>query len=128
VRVTFDRNEKRPGFFQIDTVSHCGARASGQFCQTLTVTDVGSGWTEVCALLYNAHRWVKEHISLTQENLPFPMLGIESDNGGEFINHQLLDFGNYAGVLRNTFGNSAPIHGNNSENFAGKRADPMGSW
>jgi hypothetical protein len=39
LRVCFDRNEKRPGFFELDTVSHCGANASGQFCQTLTVTD-----------------------------------------------------------------------------------------
>ena len=92
VRVYFDRNEKRPGFFELDTVSHCGANASGQFCQTLTLTDVGSGWTEVCALLNNAHRWVKEQIALTYAALPFPMLGIDSDNGGEFINHQVLDW------------------------------------
>jgi hypothetical protein len=53
VRVCFDWNERRPGYFELDTVSHCGALASGQFCQTLTVTDVGSGWTEECALLNN---------------------------------------------------------------------------
>jgi hypothetical protein len=92
LRVCFDREEKRPGFFQTDTVSHCGANASGQFCQTLTLTDVGSGWTEECALLNNARRWVKEQIAHTRENLPFPMLGIDSDNGGQFINHQLLEY------------------------------------
>jgi hypothetical protein len=62
VKVCFDWDEKRPGFFELDTVSHCGARGSGQFCQTLTITDVGSAWTEECALLNNAHRWVKERI------------------------------------------------------------------
>jgi hypothetical protein len=98
VRVCFDRDEKRPGFFEADTVSHCGARACGQFCQTLTLTDVGSGWTEERALLNNAHRWVKEQIALTRENLPFPMLGIDSDNGGEFINHQLLHWCVMSGV------------------------------
>jgi hypothetical protein len=92
VRVCFDRNERRPGFFELDTVSHCGARAQGQFCQTLTVTDVGSAWTEVRALLNNAHRWVKEQIIRIRETLPFPLLGIDSDNGNEFINHQLLDW------------------------------------
>jgi len=92
IRVCFDRNEKKPGFFELDTVSHCGAHAAGQFCQTLTITDVGSGWTEECALLNSAHRWVKEQIEYTRENLPFPLLGIDSDNGGEFINHQLLDW------------------------------------
>jgi len=92
VRVCFNRDERRPGFFELDTVSHCGAKASGQFCQTLTLTDVGSGWTQTCALLNNAHRWVKEQISVMRSQLPFPMLGIDSDNGGEFINHQLLDW------------------------------------
>jgi len=92
IRVCFDRNEKRPGFFETDTVSHCGVNASGQFCQTLTLTDVGSGWTEECALLNSAHRWVKEQIARAKDTLPFPMLGIDSDNGGEFINHQLLDW------------------------------------
>ena len=92
IRVCFDRNEMRPGFFELDTVSHCGANAKGQFCQTLTLTDVGSGWTEECALLNNAHRWVKEQIIHAHETLPFPMLGIDSDNGGEFINHQVLDW------------------------------------
>jgi hypothetical protein len=56
----------------------------------LTVTDVGSCRTELCALLNNAHRWVKEHIAHTRETLPFPMLGIDSDNGGEFTGHQVL--------------------------------------
>jgi hypothetical protein len=92
IRVCFDRDEKRPGFFEGDTVSHCGANASGQFCQTLTLTDVGSGWTEKRALLNNAHRWVKEQIAHTREALPFPMLGIDSDNGGEFINHHFFDW------------------------------------
>jgi IS30 family transposase len=92
IRVCFDRDEKMPGYFELDTVSHCGSQASGQFCQMLTITDVGSGWTEECALLNNAHRWVKEQIFLTKAALPFPMLGIDSDNGGEFINHQILDW------------------------------------
>jgi hypothetical protein len=92
VRVTFNRDEKKPGFFELDTVSHCGSNAKGQFCQTLTLTDVGSAWTEVYALLNNAHRWVKEQIIYTKENLPYPMLGIDSDNGSEFINHQVLDW------------------------------------
>ena len=56
VRVCFDRDERRPGFFELDTLSHCGTNAKGHFCQTLTVTDVGSAWTEECALLNSAHR------------------------------------------------------------------------
>jgi hypothetical protein len=92
VRACFGRGERRPGFFELDTVSRCGANASGQSCQALTVTDAGSGWTEERALLNNARRWVKEQTACTRENLPFPMLGIGSDNGGGFINRQLLDW------------------------------------
>lgn len=92
IRVYFDWDERRPGFFELDTVSHCGMRTSGQYCQTLTLTDVGSTWTEVHALLNNAHRWVKQEVARTNESLPFPMRGIDSDNGGEFINYQLLEW------------------------------------
>jgi hypothetical protein len=88
VMVCFDWNGRMTGYFELDTVSQ---QACGQFCRTLTITDVGSGWTQECALLNNAHRWVKEQIINTRESLPFPMLGIDSDNGGEFINRQLLD-------------------------------------
>ena len=98
IKVCFNWDERNPGFFEADTVSHCGGNASGQFCQTLTLTDVGSGWTEERALLNNAHRWAKEQIAQAKENLPFPMLGIDSDNGGEFINHQLLDWCTQNGV------------------------------
>jgi hypothetical protein len=111
VRVCFDRDEKRPGFFETATVSHCGARAQGQFCQTLSLTDVGSGWTEERALLNNAHRWVKEQIEHTRDDLPFPMLGLDGDNGGEFINHQLLDW-----CIQNNikFTRSRPYHKNDN--------------
>ena len=69
----------------------------------MTITDVGSAWTEECALLNNAHRWVKERIEQTKAGLPFPMLGIDSDfsphdNGGEFINRQLLDWCTQNGI------------------------------
>ena len=92
IRVCFAWDERRPGFFELDTLAHCGTRNSGQFCQTLTITDVGSGWTEVCPLLNDAHRWVKEQVAQTRGSLPFPMLGIDSDNGNEFISKQLLEW------------------------------------
>jgi hypothetical protein len=92
VRTYFKWDERKPGFFELDTVSHCGVSTSGEFCRTLTLTDVYSGWTEERALRNNAHRWVKENVAGVRDDLPFPLLGIDSDNGGEFINHQLLAF------------------------------------
>jgi hypothetical protein len=81
VRVMFNGDQRKPGFFEFDRAAHCGSDASGQFCQTLTGTDVGSGWTEEHALLNSAHPWVKERIQQIRDELPFPLLGIDSDKG-----------------------------------------------
>jgi hypothetical protein len=90
IRVCFKWDERKPGFFELDTVSHCGASTSAEFCRTLTLTDVYSGWTEERALPNSAHRRVRESVAAVYSELPFPMRGIDSGNGGEFINHQLL--------------------------------------
>ncbi|AEF82758.1 integrase catalytic domain-containing protein [Leadbettera azotonutricia] len=89
IRVFYAWDERKPGFFELDTVVHDGGNASGEFCCTLNATDVYSGWVELRALLNKAHRWVKEEVSLFPSQFPFPLLGIDSDNGGEFINYQL---------------------------------------
>jgi hypothetical protein len=92
IRVFYSWDELKVGFFELDTVSNCGPNNSGEFCQTLTITDVYSGWTETRALRNKAHRWVKERIEEIKESLAFELLGIDSDNGGEFINHQLYQW------------------------------------
>jgi len=85
-------DERKPGFFESDTVAHCGTTTEGQYICTLTLTDVHSGWTENRALLNKAHRWVKEATEDVKIHLPFAMKGIDSDNGGEFKNIQLLQW------------------------------------
>jgi len=90
VRTYYADADKKPGFLEIDTVHHCGASDSGQFCLTLTATDVYSGWVELRPLLNKAHRWVLEALPSVQSSLPFPLSGIDSDNGSEFINKPLL--------------------------------------
>jgi len=90
VRTHFRREETKPGQFAFDTVAHCGASASGQFCKTLTGTDVHSGWIEERALLNAANVWVRQAIADIQTGLPFPMTGAHYDNGMEFINEPLL--------------------------------------
>ena len=92
IRVFFDWDERKPGFFELDTVAHDGGNSTGHYCFTLCVTDVYSGWVELRALPNQAHRWVKEAAEQVRGQLPFRMKGIDSDNGGEFINHQLLDW------------------------------------
>jgi hypothetical protein len=92
VRAMFNGDGRKPGFFELDRVARCGADASGQFCQTLAGIDAGSGWTEEHALLNSARRWVKERIEQMRNELPFPMKGIDSGNGGGFINRRLKDW------------------------------------
>jgi hypothetical protein len=94
IRVFFDWDERKPGFFELDTVAHDGGSSCGEYCFTLDVTDVYSGWVELRALHNRAHRWVKEEIAGIYDTLPYPMKGIDSDNGGEFINHQLWNWCN----------------------------------
>jgi len=89
VRVYYADADKKPGFFEADTVHHCGTSESGEFCITLTVTDVYSGWVELRSLLNKAHKWVFIALVDIKSSLPFPFSGLDSDNGGEFINSAL---------------------------------------
>ncbi len=92
IRVFYPWEERRVGFCELDTVSHDGGSSRGEFCQTLTLTDVASGWVELRALRNRAHRWVKEALEQIASTLPFPLRGIDSDNGGEFLNQQVVDW------------------------------------
>jgi transposase InsO family protein len=78
---------KKPGFWQIDTVHHCGQATLGQYIHTLTATDVASGWIELRPLLNNAHRWTFQALSDIKSSVPLPVLEFHSDNGSEFINN-----------------------------------------
>jgi hypothetical protein len=90
VRTYYADVDKKPGFFEIDTVHHCGTSDLGEFCLTLTATDVYSGWVELRPTLNKAHKWVFEALLDIKSSLPFPLMGLDSDNGSEFINHALL--------------------------------------
>lgn len=90
IRTFAEWDEVRPGFLEIDLVGHEGGDPRGEFCQTLTLTDVASGWTEVRALRNKAQRWVHEAMQDLTHTLPFPLLGVDSDNGSEFINNNLF--------------------------------------
>jgi len=90
VRTYYADADKKPGFFEIDTVHHCGTSDSGEFCLTLTATDVYSGWVELRPTLNKAYKWVFEALQDIKSSLPFPLSGLDSDNGSEFINAALL--------------------------------------
>jgi hypothetical protein len=90
VRTYYADIDKKPGFFETDTVHHCGISDSGEFCLTLSATDVYSAWIELRPTLNKAHRWVFQALQDIKSSLPFPLLGLDSDNGSEFINSALL--------------------------------------
>ena len=92
IRTFSEWNDKRPGFVEIDLVGHDGGDGSGEFLQTLDVTDVATGWTETQAVKNKAQQWVFEALKDIRARLPFPLLGIDSDNGGEFINNHLYRY------------------------------------
>ncbi len=92
VRTFTEWDEERPGFMEIDLVAHCGNTPEGQYLNTLTCTDISTGWTDVTALLHRSQEAVSEAIQRLRQRLPFPLLGIDSDNGSEFINDLLYRY------------------------------------
>ena len=80
---------KGPGFAEIDLVSHSGNSADGEFAHTLNLTDIYSGWTESQAVLGKSEIAVQQALDAIQAGLPFRLLGLDSDNGSEFINWHL---------------------------------------
>ncbi len=92
VRTFADWDDKRPGFEEIDLVQHDGGNSRGFFACTLNVTDVCTGWTEMRAVPNKAQKHVFAALEHIRWDLPFPLLGIDSDNGGEFINDELVRY------------------------------------
>ena len=75
-----------PGFVEIDLVGHEGGNAIGEHAYTLTVTDIATGWTENRSVRNKAQKWVFAALMEIRAVFPFPIIGIDSDNGSEFIN------------------------------------------
>jgi len=85
-------DEQVPGFVEIDLVAHCGTTVAGEFVHTLDVTDIATGWTECAAIANKGQRAVLDALASVRDRLPFPLLGIDSDNGSEFLNAHLLRY------------------------------------
>jgi hypothetical protein len=92
VRTFADWDDVRPGFFEADLVAHCGGSTEGAYLYTLTLTDVVTAWTECLPLLVRSQHAVVEALGRARQLLPFPLLGLDTDNGGEFLNAELLAY------------------------------------
>lgn len=86
IRTRAEWDDAVPGSVEIDLVGHEGGNAAGEFCFTLTVTDIATGWTINRSVRNKAQRWVFQALTYVSAQFPFPIRGIDSDNGSEFIN------------------------------------------
>lgn len=92
IRTFADWDDLQPGFVEIDLVAHCGESVHGQFLNTLNVVDVATGWSECLALRHRSQKEVSAAIERLRTRLPFPLLGLDSDNDSAFINDTLYRY------------------------------------
>jgi len=92
IRTVAEWDAVRPGFMEVDTVAHCGTRAEGPYLSSLVLTAVATGWTECLPLLRHGYDDVLRALDQARGLLPFPLQGLDTDNGGEFLNVPLLAY------------------------------------
>jgi Integrase core domain len=105
IRTFAEWTDARPGFFEMDLVAHCGWSGAGQFLYTLSMVDVATGWVACAGLRDKRSETVFHALQRIRTELPFRILGLDSDNGTEFINRALLEYCTHQGI---TFTRSRP--------------------
>jgi hypothetical protein len=102
-----------PGHFEADLVHHCGPSASGEYAYTLQMIDVATGWSERRAVLGRSYLVMEDAFLYLLTHLPFSVLQIHPDNGGEFLNHHMLHF--WGEIVQGvTLSRSRPYHKNDN--------------
>ena len=92
IRTFAEWDEDRPGFIEVDLVAHCGESTEGFYLNTLTAVDIATGWVECRAVRGKGQQRVGGAVHEVERLLPFPLAGLDSDNGSEFINHHLYAY------------------------------------
>jgi len=98
IRTFTEWDDARPGFLEVDLVAHCGSSTQGFYLCTLCAVDIASCWVELQAVWGKGQNRVGGAIQRVHERLPVPLVGLDSDNGSEFINHRLYDWCQRHGV------------------------------
>lgn len=111
IRTFADWEEDRPGFVEVDLVAHCGESTEGFYLTTLCAVDVATGWSECVGVWGKGQERVGAAVHRLRQRLPFPLLGLDSDNGSEFINQVLYGYCQRQGI---TFTRSRPYKKNDS--------------
>lgn len=94
IKTWADWDNARPGFLEIDSVHHCGVSLFGEYLFTLDTVDVATGWNECQAHMGKSERCTVDALEIIKSRLPFKLLGIDFDNGGEFVNYHLIRYAN----------------------------------
>lgn len=111
IRTFADWMDDRPGFLEVDLVAHCGESTEGFYLTTLCAVDVASGWSECVEVWGKGQQRVGSAVHRVRQRLPFTLLGLDSDNGSEFINQHLYNYCCREGI---TFTRSRPYKKNDS--------------
>jgi hypothetical protein len=98
IRTFADWKEDQPGFMETDLVAHCGESTEGFYLNTLCAVDIASGWTECLPVWGKWQEKVRQSVHHMRQRLPFPLLGIDSDNGSEFINQTFYKYCHDEGI------------------------------
>lgn len=92
IRTFREWDEAQPGFVEVDVVAHCGMHTEGRYLSTLTLTDIATGWTECLPLRQKGQDAVVAALHQARTLFPFPILGLDTDNGSEFINEAVVAY------------------------------------
>lgn len=92
IRKAGDEISSEPGFFEVDTVAHCGPTLKGEFVRTLTLTDVLIGWIHLEALRNNAHKHIRVALDAAVDGIPYQIQGLDCDNGSELVNYDVVSW------------------------------------
>jgi len=92
IRKAGDEVEDEPGFFEVDTVAHCGPTLKGEFIRSVNLTDVHNGWVFTCAIRNNARVHILAALQCGFDTIPYLVSGLDFDNGSEFINHDVVNW------------------------------------
>jgi hypothetical protein len=92
IRTFADWDNVVPGFMEVDLVAHCGGNTSGTFLNTLVLVDISTTWLECIPLIRKSAGDVIGGLNVATDLLPFPLLGIDTDNGSEFVNHDIFQY------------------------------------
>jgi hypothetical protein len=98
IRTFTEWDDAGPGFFEVDLVAHCGSSTQGFYLCTLCAVDIATAWVELEAIWGKRHERVGGGVHRVRQRLPMPLLGLDSDNGSEFINQSLYDYCRQGGI------------------------------